>query len=200
VSCAISQGTPASGGGDLAEEAASQPWPIRPPPASAALDRTQDAGHATRDPIRDAVCAGTQERYRLAADLLRARQAGTIVDRPSTDASCAPAQRSGPTPTTRPTLLRHQLTAAGGCPQVPHQPQRDRRPCSAERSEGSFDAQSEPKLCGWAKHHSTGSFLTSTPGSFLASVKALETPVCFTASLGRSVGDFGVLILLLPIC
>jgi len=80
--------------------AANPASPRRPQPAIAAPDRSRDVVHARRGPLRGAVLAGTQVRCTHAADCLRVRQAGTIVGRPSKDASCA--KRPRPSPTSRP--------------------------------------------------------------------------------------------------
>ena len=78
---------PAAAAVDPAATAVRPPSQRPPPSASAAPDRSRDAGHATLGPPRDAALAGTPRCRTLAAGLLRVRQVGTIVGRSNADAS-----------------------------------------------------------------------------------------------------------------
>jgi hypothetical protein len=173
VSCAISQGTPDSGGGRSGGGGGD--------PAFA--DSTAACQRRARS------YSGCRPCHARSASRCRARwHAGAL------QARCrSPTRASGRNhrrQTEHGRFLRtcaafgtgahHATTAAPSpgdssrrLPAGPLQLQRDRRPCSAERSEGSFDAQFERKLsAAGAGLYFTGSFLTSTPGSFFTSVKA----------------------------
>jgi hypothetical protein len=133
-----------------------------PPPATVGRDRTRDAVRATLGPPRGAALAGSPPRRTLAVARRPAHQVETIVGICSTGASCA--QRPRPSPTTR--------SAAGHS---------HHRPCARQLAIATNDHAlgrwpQPPPTTPVAVDQLSGSLLTSSPGSLLASVEvALDT-------------------------
>jgi len=185
-----------------------QPSLRPPPPATVGRGRSRDAGRATLGPPRGAALAGRPLRHTHAVARPPARRAETIVGICNTVASCT--RRPRPSPTTRlaaghghhrprpaaATATTTTCTAAGHGP-PPTTPSRWPRP-TTDHAQPLATAHHRPRPAAGHGHHRprpvaadqlSGSLLTSSPGSLLASVEGIKQAV---REIGRR-SDPGVL-------
>ena len=174
-----------------------QPSLRPPPPATVGRGRSRDAGRATLGPPRGAALAGRPLRHTHAVARPPARRAETIVGICNTVASCT--RRPRPSPTTRLAAGHghHRPRPAAATATTDHVHGRWPRP-TTDHAQPLATAHHRPRPAAGHGHHRprpvaadqlSGSLLTSSPGSLLASVEGIKQAV---REIGRR-SDPGVL-------